>query len=76
MAGVRKPGTKIYSSVRGGVAIPKPRAKAKGLALFGGASNLRSAKKTALQEDPMKFGNFGFDLNMQGPAITEWGRRK
>jgi hypothetical protein len=49
------------------IRIPKPKAKASALRLFPRAPTVNS-KKSALQDDPMKYGNFGFDINMQGPG--------
>lgn len=67
------------------IRVPMPKAKASGLRLFPRAPQApkppglskpgKFYKKDQLQQDPMKFGNFGFDLNMQAPSIVQRGSK-
>lgn len=51
------------------IRIPTPKAKgSQTLSLFPRVPKF-SFKKSALQDDPSKFGNAGFDINMQGPPL-------
>lgn len=60
------------------VTIPRPKAFAKTVSLFSSSQSPagvpKSAKKTVLQDDPGKFGNFGFNIlgvNPIGKAKTK-----
>ena len=56
---------KLPTKVGGGA---RPKALAQSLSLFPRVEK-PSYKKNALQGDPAKFGNVGFDLNMLTPNI-------
>lgn len=68
MASARKLSTKIK--------VARPKAKAEGMSLFPRAPTPKSSKKSALQDDPMKFGLFGFDLNQLLPFDAARGLRR
>lgn len=64
------------------IKVPKPKAKASGLRLFprapqapGPNTKMSSYKKDQLQSDPMKFGNFGYDINQLTPSIVQRGSK-
>ena len=58
---------KLSTKVTGGA---RPKALANSLSLFPRTVK-PSYKKSALQGDPAKFGNVGFDLNMLTPDIRK-----
>jgi hypothetical protein len=57
------------------IKVPRPKAKVEGLSLFPRTPTTRSNKKSALQDDPMKFGSFGFDINQLSPLDVSRGAK-
>lgn len=60
-----------------GMKTPKPKTKSTALK-FGRPPKLPTLKSTSykkLENDPMKFGNFGYDTNMSSPSIIARGKR-
>lgn len=61
-----------------GLKLPKPKVKTSARSIFK-SSSLRSPgrtyKKSSLDGDPMKFGVFGYDINMTSPVLISKGKR-
>lgn len=53
------------------VRIKRPKAKAVSLFPRSIPASSKNYTKLSLQDDPVKFGNVGFDLTMPSPTITK-----